>query len=118
MALKVINDSPHGLIHPNGTTDDLNSAYNVIKTTKESAEIIYAKEYNYSDYSVGNSYACRSIGADAFQWGVFHPGGDVLYNAYLPCDMLLNSYDPADIRGHEKQFFFWEYTDAAGGLIL
>lgn len=28
--------------------------------------------------------------------------------------MLLNSYDPADIRGHEKQFFFWEYTDAAG----
>ena len=75
MALKVINDSPHGLIHPNGTTDDLNSAYNVIKITKESAEIIYAKEYNYSDYSVGNSYACRSIGTDAFQWGVFHPGG-------------------------------------------
>ena len=30
--------------------------------------------------------------SDAFQWGVFHPGGDVLYNAYLPCDMLLNSY--------------------------
>ncbi len=23
MALKVINDSPHELIHPNGTTDDL-----------------------------------------------------------------------------------------------
>ena len=53
---------------------DLSSAYNVIKTTKSSAEIIYAKEYNYSDYSVGNSYACRSIGTDAFQWGVFHPG--------------------------------------------
>jgi len=114
MALKVINDSPHELIHPNGTTDDLSSAYNVIKTTKSSAEIIYAKEYNYSDYSVGNSYACRSIGTDAFQWGVFHPGGDVLYNAYLPCDMLLNSYASNDIRGHEKQFFFKKYTDAAG----
>lgn len=114
MALKVINDSPHELIHPNGTTDDLNSAYNVIKTTKESAEIIYAKEYNYTNYSVGNSYACRSIGTDAFQWGVFHPGGDVLYNAYLPCDMLLNSYASNDIRGHEKQFFFKQYTDAEG----
>lgn len=69
MALNVINDSPHGLIHPNGTTDDLNS-YNVIKTTKESAEIIYAKVYNYSDYSVGNSYACRRIGTDAFSGSV------------------------------------------------
>ena len=72
MALKVINEGPHSLIDPNGTTDGLNSAYNVIKTTKSSAEIIYAKEYNYSDYSVGNSY------------------------------------------GHEKQFFFKEYTDASG----
>jgi hypothetical protein len=26
--------------------------------------------------------------------------------------MLLNSYDPVDIRGHEKQFFFKYYTDA------
>lgn len=120
MALKVIKESPHALIDPNGTTDDLNSAYNVIKTTKSSNEIIYAKEYNYTDYSVGNSYACRSIGTDAFQWkgsdgkGVFHPGGDVLYNAYLPCDMLIDSYDPADIRSHEKQFFFKNYTDATG----
>ena len=38
----------------------------------------------------------------------------MLYNAYLPCDMLLNSYASNDIRGHEKQFFFKKYTDAAG----
>ena len=49
-----------------------------------------------------------------FSGGVFHPGGDVLYNAYLPCDMLLNSYASNDIRGHEKQFFFKQYTDAEG----
>lgn len=114
MALKVIDGGKHALIQASGSSDDLNSAFNIIKTTKSSNEIIYAKEYNYTDYSVGNSYACRSMGADAFQWGVFHPGGDVLYNAYLPCDMLIDSYDPADIRGHEKQFFFQNYTDASG----
>lgn len=120
MALRVINSGKHHLEQASGSSDDLNSAFNVIKTSKSSDEIIYAKEYNYSDYSVGNSYACRSIGTDAFQWKdannetVFHPAGDVLYNAYLPCDMIINSYAPEDIRGHEKQFFFKEYTDATG----
>lgn len=114
MALEVVNGGQHALIQPEGSSDDLNSAYNVIKTTKSSNEIIYAKEYNQTSYNVGNSYACRSIGTDAFQWGIFKPGGDVLYNAYLPCDMLINSYAPGDIRGHEKQFFFKEYTYTIG----
>jgi hypothetical protein len=117
MAKNIISGGQHALIHPDGTTDDLNSAYNIIKTTKSSNEIIYAKEYNQTSFNVGNSYAVRSIGTDAFQWKdaedntIFRPGGDVLYNAYLPCDMLLNSYHPTDIRGMEKQFFFREYTD-------
>jgi hypothetical protein len=115
MALNVINGGQHALEQPTGSSDNLTSAFNVIKTTKSSKEIIFAKEYNQTQYSVGNSYACRSIGTDAFQWGVFHPGGDVLYNAYLPCDMLIDSYDLSDIRGHEKQFFFRHYTDANGG---
>lgn len=114
MALEVVKGGQHALIQPEGSSDDLNSAYNVIKTTKSSNEIIYAKEYNQTSYNVGNSYACRSIGTDAFQWGIFKPGGDVLYNAYLPCDMLINSYAPGDIRGHEKQFFFKEYTYTIG----
>ena len=114
MALEVVKGGQHALIQPEGSSDDLNSAYNVIKTTKSSNEIIFAKEYNQTSYNVGNSYACRSIGTDAFQWGIFKPGGDVLYNAYLPCDMLINSYAPGDIRGHEKQFFFREYTYKIG----
>ncbi|WP_306540402.1 MULTISPECIES: RagB/SusD family nutrient uptake outer membrane protein [unclassified Dysgonomonas] len=114
MALEVVKGGQHALIQPEGSSDDLNSAYNVIKTTKSSNEIIFAKEYNQTSYNVGNSYACRSIGTDAFQWGIFKPGGDVLYNAYLPCDMLINSYAPGDIRGHEKQFFFKEYTYTIG----
>lgn len=118
MAKKVIAGGKHALIDPGGTTDGLNSAYNVIKTTKSSNEIIYAKEYDMTNFNVGNSYPNRSIGTDAFQWkdannnNVFRPSGDVLYNAYLPCDMLLNSYAPADIRNMEKQFFFFNYTDA------
>lgn len=46
--------------------------------------------------------------------GVFHPGGDVLYNAYLPCDMLLTSYASNDIRGHENSSSLSQYTDAEG----
>lgn len=120
MALNVVKGGKHALIQADGSSADLNSAFNIIKTTKSSNEIIYAKEYDYTNYNIGNSYACRSIGTDAFQWknsagnGVFHPGGDVLYNAYLPCDMLMNSYSADDVRGKEKQFFFKEYTDNTG----
>lgn len=114
MAVNVVTGGQHALIQPNGSSDDLNSAYNIIKTTESSNEIIFAKEYDQTNFNVGNSYASRSIETDAFQWGVFKPAGDVLYNAYLPCDMLINSYHPADIRSHEKQFFFREYTDSKG----
>jgi SusD family. len=114
MAKNVISGGQHALIQAGGSSSDLNSAYNVIKTTKSSNEIIFAKEYNQTSFNVGNSYAVRSIGTDAFQWGVFKPGGDVLYNAYLPCAMLIESYQLNDIRGMEKQFFFREYTSASG----
>lgn len=115
MAKNVISGGQHALVQPNGSSDDLNSAFNVIKTTKSSNEIIYAKEYNQTSLNVGNSYAVRSIGADAFQWGIFKPAGDVMYTAYMPSDVLINSYHPSDIRGHEKQFFFREYTYVLNG---
>lgn len=120
MAKSVVTDGKHALIQASGSSDDLNSAFNVIKTTKTSNEIIFAKEYNQKDLNVGNSYPCRAIGNDATKWkdadgkSVLNPGGDVLYNAYLPSNVLMNSYDPADIRGKEKQFFFRNYTDKTG----
>lgn len=120
MALRVINGGKHHLEQASGSSDDLNSAFNVIKTTKSSDEIIFAKEYNYASYSIGNPYACRSAGTEATLWkdanneSVFNPNSNVMYNAYLPCNMIINSYAPEDIRGHEKQFFFKEYTDATG----
>lgn len=116
MAMAVVSGGQHELIQASGSSDDLNSAFNIIKTTRSSNEIIFPKEYEQTTYNIGNSYPCRSIGADAFQWGVFKPGGDVLYNAYLPSDVLIDSYETSDIRSHEKQFFFrnWSDTKADG----
>ncbi|MBK5720587.1 RagB/SusD family nutrient uptake outer membrane protein [Dysgonomonas sp. Marseille-P4677] len=108
MALDVIRGGQHALIQPNGSSDDLTSAYNEIKTTKKSNEIIYAKEFN-ETLDQGNSYPSRSMGAEASQWGVF--GGGTIYNAYLPCDMIIQSYETNDIRSHEKQFFFRNWTE-------
>ncbi|MGL5958897.1 MAG: RagB/SusD family nutrient uptake outer membrane protein [Phocaeicola sp.] len=120
MAKNVIDGGQHALEQSAGSSEDLNSAFNVIKTSKSSTEIIYAREYNRTSYNFGNDYACRSIRQDAFLWKddndkpVFRPGGDVLYCAYLPAKLLTDSYDDADIRGKEKQFFFKEYVDATG----
>jgi hypothetical protein len=112
MAKNVIAGGKHALIQATGSSDDQNSAFNVIKTTKKESEIIYAKEYNYASFDIGNSYHNRCMDQTATGWGCFSTS--VLYNSYLPCAMLLNSYEAGDIRNHEKQFFFEEYTDANG----
>lgn len=64
MALKVVEGGQHALVQADGSSDDLNSAFNIIKTTNTSNEIIYAKEYNYSNHKVGNSYAVHSMGSE------------------------------------------------------
>ena len=117
MAKQVIS-GPHQLEQPNGSSDDLKSAFNTIKTSKSSDEIIYAKEYDYTNSSIGSSYHNRSVTTEVTQWKNSTGGSvfktTVVDNMYLPCDMIINSYAPEDIRGHEKQFFFSEYTDASG----
>ena len=114
----VIAGGSASLEQANGSSDDLNSAFNVIKNSKTSKEIIYAKEYDYWNNNVGNGYADLCIGSDATMWKdadgnpVFKKS--LLHKAYQPCDMILKSYAPDDIRGHEKQFFFKYYTDNTG----
>jgi hypothetical protein len=118
MAEMVIDGGTAALEQANGSSDDLNSAYNVIKTSKTSKEIIFAKEYDYANNNIGNGYVNLSIGSDATTWKdangnqVFSM--NVLHKAYHPCDMLFKSYAPEDIRSHEKQFFFNTYTDKTG----
>lgn len=114
----VINGGTAALEQAEGSSDDLNSAYNVIKNSKTTKEVIYAKEYDYTGNKIGNGYVNLCMGSDAMQWKDANGVGcfkmNVLHNAYLPCNMLLESYAPEDIRGHEKQIFFNEYTDATG----
>lgn len=114
----VINGGTALLEQKDGSSDDLNSAFNVIKNTKTSKEIIFAKEYDYTGNKIGNGYVYLCMGTDATQWKDAN-GSNVFkttmtHKAYQPCDMILESYAPEDIRGHEKQFFFRTYTDATG----
>ncbi|MDR0891026.1 MAG: RagB/SusD family nutrient uptake outer membrane protein [Mediterranea sp.] len=111
MALQVINSGTFALM------SDFNSLK--VDESTNNREIIYAKEFNNS-LGVGNDYPCRSIYTDASQWkkrdgktSVFNPGGGVLYDAYCPAPMILNSYDPNDLRIQDYQFFFWNYIDSA-----
>ncbi|MDR0333561.1 MAG: RagB/SusD family nutrient uptake outer membrane protein [Dysgonamonadaceae bacterium] len=111
MAQQVINGGQHALIDPTGTTADLNSAFNRIKTAKAGTpgaiEIIYAREYNQT-LNLGNTYSVHSIEDPArnASQGFLRPAGDVQYLGYLPAPMLISSYHVDDIRGMEKQFFF------------
>jgi hypothetical protein len=119
MAQQVISGGQHALIDAAGTTAGLNSAFNTIKTTKSSNEIIFAREYSQALNMGNGQYASKSIENAALNasLGFLRPGGDVLYNAYLPADMLTSAYHPDDIRGMEKQFFFryLDYIPQRGG---
>lgn len=118
MAELVINGGTAELEQKDGSSDDLNSAFNVLKSTKSSKEIIFAKEYDYTNQSIGNSYVNLCMGTDATTWkdanGTACFKMNVLHKAYQPCDMILESYAAEDIRGHEKQIFFNNWTDGTG----
>ena len=114
MARQVINGgSGHALIHPNGTTPDLNSAFNLIRTAKRgtygAVEIIYAREFNQT-LTTGNANTQHRRAIDLADGpGVFHIN-PATYYGYLPSLVLVNSYHPDDIRGMNQQFFFRYFT--------
>jgi hypothetical protein len=115
MAQQVINGGTgHGLIHPNGTTPDLNSAFNLIRTAKAGTpgalEIIWAREFN---QSAGTSQTQHRRGVDvADAPGVITDAA--IYYGYLPAPMLVNSFHPDDVRGMNQQFFFRSFTTRIG----
>ena len=85
---------------------------------KTSKEIIYAKEYDYSNQKIGNGYVNHCMGTDATTWkdadGKSLFKMNVMHKTYQPSDIILNSYADNDVRGMEKQFFFKNWTDATG----
>jgi hypothetical protein len=102
----------------NGTNQQ--SAFNIIKNSKTSKEIIYAVEYEQS-LSRGNGYinACMTNQATAWReddgTAVFKTS--VLANMYHISDPLINSYVPGDVRAMEKNFFFQTYTSQKGTVF-
>lgn len=114
----VVDGGTAELEQKDGSSDDLNSAYNVIKNSKTSKEIIFAKEYDYSNQKIGNGYVNLCMGTDATTWKDANGKSlfkmNVMHKAYQPSSIILNSYAANDIRGHEKQFFFNHWTDATG----
>lgn len=114
----VINGGTAILEQASGSADGTQSAWETIKNSKTTKEIIYAKEYDYSNNNIGNGYVNLCVGTDATTWKDVN--GDqvfamnILHKTYQPCDMLLESYAEEDIRGHEKVFFFNQYTDKTG----
>lgn len=114
----VVNGGTAELEQKDGSSTDLNSAYNVIKTSKTSKEIIFAKEYDYTNQKIGNGYVNLCMGTDATTWKDANNNSlfkmNVMHKAYQPANIILNSYADNDVRGMEKQFFFNTWTDATG----
>lgn len=93
------------------------SAFNKLKNSKTSKEVIYAVEYDQS-LNRGNPYinACMTNQATAWReddgTAVFKTS--VLANMYHASDVLINSYKEGDVRIKEKNFFFRSYVSDQG----
>lgn len=118
MAEAVINGGAgHALEASEDDGTNQKSAFNKIKTSKTSNEIIFAVEYDQS-LNRGNPYinACMTNQATAWRESdgsaVFKTS--VLANMYHASDVVLNSYVDGDVRIKEKNFFFRTYTSEQG----
>jgi hypothetical protein len=96
------------------------SAFNKIKNSKNSKEIIYAVEYE-QPLNRGNGYinACMTNQATAWReddgTAVFRTS--VLANMYHISDPVINSYAEGDVRAMEKNFFFQTYVSQKGTVF-
>lgn len=104
VARSVIQSGVYSLIE-NGDNDE-NSAYNVLRTSDNESEYIYAIEYaegiEENGWLPSYSYPNRMAALDLFTYSISN-------NAYGPTDELVNVYDPdEDLRIQEQQFFHSE----------
>ena len=96
------------------------SAFNIIRNSKTSGEIIYAVEYE-QPLNRGNGYinACMTNQATAWREedgsAVFRTS--VLANMYHVSDPIIQSYTAGDVRAMEKNFFFQAYTSSQGTVF-
>lgn len=106
---RLVIDSPHALT-PNDD-DELQSAFNKLRTTDDLDETIYALEYdnavNTTDWLP--TYSCSASAVSVFT------AYSVMERVYGPTDRFLNVYAPNDLRIQPNQFFHWKYTNPNTG---
>jgi len=100
-ARSVINSGVYSLIENGSTAEE--SAYNVLRTSDEEDEYIYAIEFASNIAENGwvptYSYPNRMAAFGIFTYSITN-------NAYRPVDQLTRIYDPEkDLRIQEQQFF-------------
>lgn len=103
-ARTVINSGVFDLIENGPTAEE--SAYNILRTSDEEDEYIYAIEFDGDIADTGRmpgySYPNRMASFGIFTY-------DITNNAYRPLDELVRIYDPNDdLRIQEQQFFHTE----------
>ena len=121
MAEAVINGAAgHALEVSDDAGENQQSAFNKIKTSENSNEVIYAIEYDQS-LNKGNPYLNACMTSQSQNWveddgsKVFNTS--VLANMYHVSDYVLDSYVEGDVRAMEKNFFFTNYVSSTGKVF-
>ncbi len=95
------------------TNDDkaLNSAYNKLRTTDDSAESIYAYEYDGSIANTGNlpTHAFNGDAEAFFKESTTGSKYSLWVNVFGVSSTYLNVYEDGDLRAQPNQFFHWTY---------
>lgn len=110
----ITGGSGHALEASDDNGAQQKSAFNKIKTSETSAEIIYAIEFN-EPLGRGNVFLNNCMSTQATSWkkadgetNVFTAA--VIGNMYHVSDPVIKSYTSGDVRGMEKNFFFQNYV--------
>jgi hypothetical protein len=113
-ARSIINSGKHALItHVDG---DQESAYNILRTEDDSREYIYSREY-VEELADNDNGALPAHSMPNILSGV--PDGmvrTIVANVYKPSDLILNAFNTNDLRVHEKQFWYKNYTYKKDGV--
>lgn len=108
VAKAIINSGIHSLI--NHEDADQRSAYNIMRTDDIASEYIFTREYQST--SSANNGALAQFSMPNSIIGDLPKGINrtIFVNVYKPSDIVLNSFDPADLRVQEKQYWYRNLT--------
>ncbi|MCD7712906.1 MAG: RagB/SusD family nutrient uptake outer membrane protein [Firmicutes bacterium] len=108
VAKAIINSEIHSLIKHEDA--DQRSAYNIMRTEDITSEYIFTREYQST--SSANNGALAQFSMPNSIIGDLPKGINrtIFVNVYKPSDIVLNSFDPADLRVQEKQYWYWNLT--------